>query len=77
MKGHRNWGPWVYVAEYEALWIYPYEAAPDEPYEVALNRCRTEEEIQDWLRHLGQKTWGTPSVLSYLTQALNDLVRGN
>lgn len=41
-------------------------------YWIALDRCKTADEVCDWLAQIAEKAWGTPEVLGELVAELHD-----
>lgn len=68
-----TWGPWRYDPKTLCLtWKDRFSAME---YEVDLERCTTAGDILDWVGQINRKKkWGTPEVLGYLVQALDDLL---
>jgi len=68
------WGPWHYSAKYKMLVCQIPDFPKHATYEIELDRCKTSAEKCDWLAQIAEKTWGTPEVLGYLVQALDETV---
>ena len=66
----RTYGPWMYVSQTNALQLRAY---PSACYEVDLDRCRTDRQRTDWIRHVSQKAWGTSDVVDGLREAFAEL----
>lgn len=65
------------VATYDAdlnlieLDVYPSHTG----YQIDLDRCKTKEELLDWIFHLSGKTWCKGSVLTDFIQCLTWAIR--
>lgn len=67
----QQWGPWTYDAELQTLTIKDNGW----PYEIPVDEIKADPtELPDWLNHLADKNWITPTDLGHFVYALNDIL---
>lgn|GEM_PF-4523067 len=62
------WGSWTFSP---SLTLY-LDDHQGHCYEVDLERCRSAEQVLDWIFQIRQKSWATPTIMSDLLDALED-----
>jgi hypothetical protein len=68
VEGDLNFGEWMFKHSERALVHIFFR------YEISIDRCRTGEEILDWLGHMLEKTWVTSDTIGDLAVALDEIV---
>lgn len=63
-----RWGRWTYHAGPRVLCL------EEKAYDVDLDRCRTAEEVYDWIVHIAGKVWATDADIGALVRALRVVV---